>query len=357
MKNTLDNIKTLQDRESSLYSSLGVSADGSPLDSSGQEKILDEINSLTSLRVNLIQEMENQYNLLNVNVKESNNDIADELASIEVMEQQLNDKKKELSKLKNIEVNKLRMADINHYYANRNEYVASIYYAVVLILVAVCVVLVARRLLPFVPSAIFTALLTLVLLSGGGFISYKVVDLYSRDKMNFDEYDYSNLDPKVTRPSVYEYNVQHLKGIRDILVNQEKQMEGTIGAYFGGGNDSDYLAHQCNTDDGKVYLSANSTHYSTTNKSMKECQNDCSADENCEMFLMSDDNTCNLYKNVSKVSTYCSAGSGHSLWGKVKKQKKDASTPAKKETFMNISSAFVPHDQLSDNNYDLNLLH
>lgn len=354
MQNTLDNIKTLQDRETALYSSLGVSADGSPLDSIGQEKILDEINSLTALRVNLIQEMENQHNLLTVNVKESDNDIADELASIKVMEQQLNDKKNEISKLKNIEINKLRMADINHYYARRNEYVSSIYYAGVLILTAVCAVLVARRLLPFVPSVIFTSLLTLVLLVGGGFVVYKVIDLYSRDKMNFDEYDYSNLDPKVTKPSVYEYDVQHLKGIRDVLVNQENQMESAVGAYFS--NDSDYLAHQCNTDDGKVYLSANSTKYSTSNKSMKECQTDCSADENCGMFLMSDDNTCNLYKNVSNVSTYCSAGSGHSLWGKVKKQKNDPTPTTKKETFINISSAFVPHDQYSDNNYELNLL-
>jgi hypothetical protein len=351
MQNTLENIKTLQEREAGLYSSLGVSIDGAPLDSIGQEKILGEINSLTDLRVNLIQELENQYNLLNVNVKETDNDIADEIASIEVMEKQLDDKKKQISKLKNIEINKLRIADINNYYANRSQYIASIYYMVVLILTAVCVILVTRKLVPFIPSFVFDGLLFLVILGGSIGVLYKVYDLNARDKMNFDEYDYSGVDPKTTKPSVYEYNMKQLGDMRNVLVGQEQQLQGQIGNYFGNG---DYLMHQCNTDDGKVYISANSKLYSQSNKSSTECQAACSADDNCEMYLMSDDNTCHLYKDVNNVSTYCSAGSGHSLWGKIKKHK--SNDTKQKESFINLSSAFVPYEEL-DTNYSLNLIH
>lgn len=356
MSSTLDNVKSLQEKEASLYSSLGVSVDGKPIDSEGQQKLLDEINNLTNLRVNLIKELEKQNNILNVNVEESNNDIADELASIELMEKQLDEKKKQISKLKNIEASKLRMADINNYYASRNEYVSSIYYAIVLILVAVCAVLIMRKLVPFIPSVIYNLLLVLISLGGVGYVLYKVMDLNSRDKMNFDQYDYSGFDPKAIHPSVYEYDMNQLGSIRDVLVGQEQQLVGKVGSYFG--NDGDYLAHQCNTDDGKVFISANSTQYSQSNKSIQECQNDCSADDQCEMYLMSDDNTCHLYKDVSNVSTYCSAGSGHTYWGKIKKQQKTNANQANEpETFVNISSAFVPHDPLNNNNYDLNLLH
>lgn len=345
--NTLENIKKLQEREEGLYSSLGVSVDGKPLDSKGQQQVLDEINSLTDLRVNLFQNLENQYNLLNINVKESRNDITDQLSTIEIVEKQLDEKKKQLSKLKNIEINKLRMADINNYYASRSQYISSIYYRVVLVLAIICVVLVSRKLMPFLPSVVFNSLLILVVIIGLISILLNVYDLYSRDKMNFDEYDYSGIVPTVAHSSVYEYDTQQLGGIRDVLINQEQS--GVVS-----GTDGDYLMHQCNTPDGKVYINSTNKLYSQSNKTMAECQAACSADDNCEMFLMSDDNTCNMYKDVSNVSTYCSAGSGHSMWGKIKKQKIPQDN--KTETFLNLSSAFVPYDELS-NNYDNNLIH
>lgn len=354
MESTLDNVKNLQEKESRLYSSLGVSVDGKPVNSDEQQKILDEINSLTDLRINLIKELERQYSLLNLNIEESNNDIADELASIELMEKQLDEKKKQISKLKNIEANKLRMADINNYYANRSQFVSSIYYAIVLTMVGVCVVLIMRKLVFFIPSVFYNLLLLLVIIGGFGRVMYKVMDLYSRDKMNFDKYDYSNVDPKITRPSVYEYDMNQLGKIRDVLVGQEQQLQNKTMSYFG--NDSDYLIHQCNNDDEKVYITSDGKQYSQSNKTMEECQNDCSADDQCDLYLMSDDNTCHLYKDVNNASTYCSAGSGHTHWGKIKKKHKTNTTHMDdQETFMNISSAFVPHDPL--NNYDLNLLH
>ena len=228
MSDTLQNIKMLQDKEASMYSSLGLSSDGKPLDAEGQQKLLDEINSLTNLRVNLIKELKNQYNLLNVNVKETDNDIKDELASIYVMEQQLDDKKLQIEKLKSIETNKLRMANINNYYADRAEFVSNIYFIIVLLLIFITVILTLKRFFLFIPSFIFDSVLSLIIVIGIIYVGYKVYDLYSRDKMNFDQYDYSSSNQRVVSPSVYEYDVGQISNVRDILVNKEQNIEDSI---------------------------------------------------------------------------------------------------------------------------------
>lgn len=228
MSDTLQNIKMLQDKEASMYSSLGLSSDGKPLDAEGQQKLLDEINSLTNLRVNLIKELKNQYNLLNVNVKETDNDIKDELASIYVMEQQLDDKKLQIEKLKSIETNKLRMANINNYYADRAEFVSNIYFIIVLLLIFITVILTLKRFFLFIPSFIFDSVLSLIIVIGIIYVGYKVYDLYSRDKMNFDQYDYSSSNQRVVSPSVYEYDVGQISNFRDILVNKERNIEDSI---------------------------------------------------------------------------------------------------------------------------------
>lgn len=236
MTKTLDNIKTLQEKESGLYNSLGVSTTGKPLGVEEQQNVLNEINSLTDLRVNLITELKNQYNLLKTNVAETNNDIKDEMTSIDVIEQQLDEKKSQLNKMKNIETNKLRMSEINNYYAERNRYVSSIYYIIVLTLVALCLVLIAKRFIFFIPSVVFNVVLSGVVIVGLIYIVRKLLDLYSRDKMNFDQYDYSGVDPKIVYPSVYDYDVKQLSGIRDVLVDKEQHLQNNVSSFM---NDND----------------------------------------------------------------------------------------------------------------------
>lgn len=48
------------------------------------------------------------------------------------------------------------------------------------------------------------------------------------------------------------------------------------------------------------------------------CEAECLADTTCEMYLMSDETTCRLYKDVSGVTKFGEAGSGHDFWGKLR---------------------------------------
>jgi len=72
-------------------------------------------------------------------------------------------------------------------------------------------------------------------------------------------------------------------------------------------------------DGGKIYLNATSEKIKQTTDGEEKCAKACGDDENCEMYLMSNANTCNTYRKVSNVSAFCKSGDGHSYWGNLKK--------------------------------------
>jgi hypothetical protein len=76
-------------------------------------------------------------------------------------------------------------------------------------------------------------------------------------------------------------------------------------------------------DGEKIYVDANSEQIKQTVADEGHCANACGEDTNCDMYLMSDANTCRTYKNVSNVSAFCKTGSGHDTWGNLKKNMTD----------------------------------
>ena len=54
-----------------------------------------------------------------------------------------------------------------------------------------------------------------------------------------------------------------------------------------------------------LHISAISTNFDTKTTSESDCERICSEECECDMYLMEDANTCNLYKNVSDVKLYC----------------------------------------------------
>ena len=87
-------------------------------------------------------------------------------------------------------------------------------------------------------------------------------------------------------------------------------------------NYSKWIKPSVNCPPPKIYINARSEVYSTKNNDQDTCRNMCENDKNCEMYLMSNENTCHLYKNVSDVTEYCNSGTtnglSHGDWGEVK---------------------------------------
>ena len=73
-------------------------------------------------------------------------------------------------------------------------------------------------------------------------------------------------------------------------------------------------------DGEKIYVDANSERINQTTGDEGKCATACQDDVNCDMYLMSDANTCNTYRKVSNVSAFCKSGDGHTSWGNLKKK-------------------------------------
>jgi len=81
---------------------------------------------------------------------------------------------------------------------------------------------------------------------------------------------------------------------------------------------SSYFDTSSYCDGGKIYVNAASEGISGTQNNEENCAKNCMSDENCEMYLMPNSNTCYTYKNVSNISMFCEGGGNHAYWGKVK---------------------------------------
>lgn len=75
-------------------------------------------------------------------------------------------------------------------------------------------------------------------------------------------------------------------------------------------------------DGDKIYIGAkNYTTISTTQEDEESCAKKCEDNENCDMYLMQNENTCWTYKDVSDISMFCNQGNDpvpHMYWGKFK---------------------------------------
>jgi chaperonin cofactor prefoldin len=136
--------------------------------------------------------------------------------------------------------------------------------------------------------------------------AYEMMNAYSKGRT-------SEEDMK-KKYAIREKQIQQLlekfDNIKDKLINK---LENYIDR-----DSQNYNSYNCGSVDNKVYINADSTQYKSEKANETECEKMCSNDKNCEMYLMSDDNTCHLYKNVSNISTSCYPDNNHNYWGKVK---------------------------------------
>ena len=88
----------------------------------------------------------------------------------------------------------------------------------------------------------------------------------------------------------------------------------------GATNNSSYIDTRSYCNGGKIYVHGAAKVISVTDNDEETCANMCQDNENCDVYLMSDPNTCWTYKDVSDISLYCEPGNNpdHNYWGKVK---------------------------------------
>lgn len=204
MSDSLKKIRNLQDVEKKLYDKLGKQTN-SIENSSNIKSIVDEINDLSKIRIDNYRMLTDLHSIKQENVADTRANLVDELTIVGLIEDQLNNAKKELNAITNEKNNKMRMVEINTYYGKRYKAHSSLMKLIIMVFIPILILAILAK-KELIPSNISKILSILIGLIGSVLIILNIYDLSSRDNMEYDEYDWGVRDPKVIHPTVYEYN-------------------------------------------------------------------------------------------------------------------------------------------------------
>ena len=226
----LNNINQLQQMETDLYNQLESSTAVGASDSE-QETIINKINELSTMRMTMFSDLDTTFKSTQGRVAQSRTDLVDQITTTRIMERDLNNAKSTLNQLQTSKANKMRMVEINTYYASK--YKAQI--GVMKLIIIICVPLLILAIMSkkkLIPDNISMAIMGVIVVIGTFVIMKQLYDLTSRNNMNFDEYDWT-WDSSNNTPTVYEYDKAQLTSFANETTSTptpEFSTEGCVGA-------------------------------------------------------------------------------------------------------------------------------
>ena len=210
----LTNISKLQTMEKELYIELELNKN-----TGNSASIINRINQLSQIRISLYKTLNNLYKSLQKNVNTSRTELVELITAVNITEEELNGAKQQLNKLYEIKHSKMRMVEINTYYGKEYKAHSSLMKLIIIVSVVLLILLILRK-KSFIPESVANILLGLSIAIGGFLIVRHSLDIYWRDNMNFDEYEW-DFDPNTQKPSVYEYDREQIFGTIDDSTNTD----------------------------------------------------------------------------------------------------------------------------------------
>jgi len=181
----INQIKSLQTTEMKLYDSL----ESRSLNTDQQMQIIDRINQISEMRIKLYGFLKNMYSYYQEDVSDSRNTMNQQMVSVDLIENELNDSKRRLNLLEAQKNNKIRLVEINTYYGKQYDSHKQIMKIVAIICIPVLILSVLAN-KGIIPPRLNTLMIGIIIIIGLFIIGAKIIDLSNRDNMNFDEYDW-----------------------------------------------------------------------------------------------------------------------------------------------------------------------
>jgi hypothetical protein len=191
----LTTLQELQTSEANLYQVLTDNAQrvasGIQPQLTEQEinSILKQVQTLSSSRTSLYNDLNHLYQEQAGYSKEANQALAQQTMSLQLFEKDLNKSKQALSKLQDDTYNQLKMVEINTYYSKKSQTQTSFMKWTVIIGVIVLLSILSKRVVGDTVGGILSSIAMVI---GGVILSQKLYDMYSRRSDIYDEYNWMN---------------------------------------------------------------------------------------------------------------------------------------------------------------------
>ena len=207
LNNVLQNITNLQNLEKNLYEELSQTG---PSNEKLQEQLMQQINELTDARLNLLQNLSNDYSTTEDELHDSRVALKNELGLLGVVEDELNKAKHNYDVMKNNENNKLRMVEISNYEMERSYAHKGIMYTVLIGLLFIFVFVTLYRFY-LIPSNVLTGLVVITLAVLLIIVVRRLIDLNFRSYFVYDQYNWGTPSSSVNNNK--NSGVHHTKSI------------------------------------------------------------------------------------------------------------------------------------------------
>ena len=196
--NVLEAIQASQAEQQQLYSQLNtLSGDDDAV--AKQKIILEQVARLSTIRETLFQTLEQMYQRLGGRVATTRGVLADQITVAKVMEQQLLEAKRNLDQMAGTQDGKMRMVEVNTYYADKYRAQTGLMQLVIIVsVIFLAVVILMKR--DIMPARLGAVLLVGVFIIGVLLIGIRMLDLNARDNMVFDEYSWDGTSPPSYTP-------------------------------------------------------------------------------------------------------------------------------------------------------------
>ena len=181
----LNNISLLQNQEKQLYDSLNNVA----LSSEQKQQIINQINGISQMRMNMYSSMRDMHSYYQQNVQASRSVLGQEVAALDILENQLNETKRRMNLLEDDKYNKLRLVEINTYFGKRYNAHSSLMQTIVIICFLVIITAVLAN-WGILSSNWYIFIVGTIIIIGIIILGFQLVDMSNRDNMNWDEYNF-----------------------------------------------------------------------------------------------------------------------------------------------------------------------
>ncbi len=187
---TLEDIKNLQQYEKELYDNLEQNSFNGKLTAEEKQSIINKINQISQMRINLYDNLKNMYGFLQQNASNTRNTLDEQMIAVQIVENELNNSKRKLKALEEEKNNKIRLVEINNYFGKQY----SSHSKTMKIIVFTCIPIILLTIMynnGLLPDILYNILTGLIIVAGIIFLGRNLVDIWNRDNMNYDEYDWA----------------------------------------------------------------------------------------------------------------------------------------------------------------------
>jgi hypothetical protein len=182
----LKDITDLQKIEKDLFDTL---AEYPNLPSDKKNAIITKIDSISKMRLDLYSTLSNVNGYFQKALKNSKNTLNEQIIATKIVDNELRDSRTNLSLLEEEKNNKIRLIEINNFYGDKYADHTTLmkYIMFMLITIIICLVLFNKNI---ISNSVFYFLLIIISSIGGYFILKKILSIWNRDNMNYQEFNW-----------------------------------------------------------------------------------------------------------------------------------------------------------------------